>query len=397
MKMSHLRIAPAITVVLWGRIASCRGRLKTCTTTSISRMFLGIVLTLVPGTLSAAHPISLTGKVVGPNAAPVAGAIVSIQGTELETLTDATGKFTLSDSPFPLAKMDGKAQAVSATVIKVYHSDYIPFHKDIAQPSGDLGNIQLEAINFALNRSVIRVNKTFTFMKAHVLFWPDGLCGKLGQLKKHAYMAYPKVKPAGKLPLLIALHGAGGKPRDLETYLRRAAGLKNENGKYADGIKGLGLADLSKQNIVLLEPSSSARWNPDTLNVMLDYILETYADIDKRRIYVMGHSMGGSGTWSWITKNPERFAAAAVGSQGGNRGPYDVLKELPIWLMLAQSDNSGKLEGGRGNELAEGLQKVSTAEVKITVFPGANHAGGNEGMFSHPELIKWMLKFSLRE
>ena len=356
-----------------------------------------ILLTMAFNTLSVAQNISLTGKVVGANSAPVAGAIVSIQGTELETMTDATGKFTLSDSPVPLTKIDGKAQSFSANVIKVYHSDHIPFHKDITQTSGDLGNIQIEAMNFELNSSLIRVNNTFEFMKAHVFFWPDEIYSKLGKLKKHAYMAYPKVKPAGKLPLLIALHGAGGKARDLETYLRRAAGLKNENGKYEDGIKGLGLAELSKQNIVLLEPSSSASWNPNTLNVMLDYILDTYKDIDKKKIYVMGHSMGGSGTWSWITKNPERFGAAAVGSQGGNRGPYDVIKDLPIWLMLAQSDNSGKLEGGRGNQLAEGIQKVSTTEVKITIFPGANHAGGNEGMFSHPELIKWMSKFSLRE
>jgi len=39
--------------------------------------------------------------------------------------------------------------------------------------------------------------------------------------------------------------------------------------------------------------------------------LEKEFNIDRRRIYITGHSMGGTGTYSIIATQPDRFAAAA--------------------------------------------------------------------------------------
>jgi len=47
--------------------------------------------------------------------------------------------------------------------------------------------------------------------------------------------------------------------------------------------------------LIVLEPNSYAKWNPMSLNVILDYILATYSQINSSPIYVIAHSMGGLG------------------------------------------------------------------------------------------------------
>jgi pimeloyl-ACP methyl ester carboxylesterase len=63
--------------------------------------------------------------------------------------------------------------------------------------------------------------------------------------------------------------------------------------------------------MILLEPNTAGLWDADSLDTMLDYVLENFPEIDKDRVYVMGYSMGGKGTWVWINESADRFAAAA--------------------------------------------------------------------------------------
>lgn len=319
---------------------------------------------------------SMTGIVVGADSTPISGAIVSIQGTELEAVTENTGRFTFEHLPL--------REESAEKVIQVYHHAYKPLSIGTTLEYGDIDIIQIQAIDYESSNTLIEINNRFQFMQVHILKWPEDLQARLGDLKNHAYMAFPRNKPPRKLPLLIALHGGGGKGFNLEEMLLRSS-----------NVKGLALAEMSKKDLILLEPTSYKQWDPNTLNVMLDYVLDTYKDIDKQKVYLVGHSMGGSGTWNWINRSPERFAAASPGAQSGDKGPYDAIKDLPLWFMIAESDNGGKLEGGGGNILAEGVMKATNTEVKLTVFPGADHAGANKGMFTHPELVEWMLQFSI--
>jgi len=189
-------------------------------------------------------------------------------------------------------------------------------------------------------------------MNVKLLQWPKTLQPQLGDLKNTAFMGFPKKETKGKLPLLITLHGGGGKSWSIEEQLKRSA-----------KVKGLALAELAGKDLILLEPNSFKKWDPKTLNIMLDYVLETYPQIDQSRIYVMGHSMGGRGSWDWIQQSPERFAAAAPGG-------FSV-KKMTTLLKAAGNKN-----------------------VEYIAFPGANHPQGNKKLFSHVDCIDWMLKFS---
>lgn len=238
-------------------------------------------------------------------------------------------------------------------------------------------------LNPALNRTLEEINDRFEHIDVELIEWPDELHKKLGKQKKIAFMAFPVKKFAGKLPLLISLHGAGGRKMSLVQQLARSV-----------EVKGLGLAELARKDLILLEPNTAAFWDVGSLNSMLDYVLENYQEIDANRVYVMGHSMGGWRTWAWINESPERFAAAApCGFSAGDTGDMERLVNLPIWGMVGGADKKERTTGIK--KMVERLKVAGNMHVKHTEFPGANHAEGNAAVFSSVELVEWMLGFSI--
>ncbi|MGB5417461.1 dienelactone hydrolase family protein [Algibacter sp.] len=220
-------------------------------------------------------------------------------------------------------------------------------------------------------------------MEVRLINWPEDLQSELGDLKKTAFMAFPKNQTKEKLPLLISLHGAGGKTWTIEEQLKRSS-----------EVKGLSLVELAHKELILLEPNTFEKWNPKTLNVMLDYILKNYPEIDSSRIYLMGHSMGGLGTWDWILDSPERFAAAAPAGFSGVSESDDFAKlaNFPVFGMVGGED--GKNVASVKNMVTL-LKAAGNKNVKYIAFAGANHAQGNAKVFSNIEWIDWMLNFSI--
>jgi len=233
-------------------------------------------------------------------------------------------------------------------------------------------------------KTLQEINHRFEQVDVELVEWPDQLHQQLGEFKKVAFIAYPVNRPKGKLPLLIALHGAGGRNMSLQEQLARSA-----------EVKGLALAELAGRDLVLLEPNSADIWDGGSLNTMLDFVLENDEGIDRDRIYVMGHSMGGWGTWSWINESSERFAAAApCGFPAGDTGDVERLVNLPIWGMAGGADGE-RTTGIR--RMVERLRAAGNANVKHTEFAGANHSEANAAVFSSVELLDWMLGFSRKE
>jgi hypothetical protein len=224
------------------------------------------------------------------------------------------------------------------------------------------------------------INERFENTEVEIVEWPEEIRHQLGSLKKLAFMAYPTKRPLGKLPLLIALHGAGGKEMSLRDQLIRSS-----------KVKGLALAELAGKDLILLEPNSADGWDPDTLDKMLDYALATFDQIDRDRVYVMGHSMGGAGTWNWIRHSPNRFAAAApcgFGSGASSEG-IEKLIHLPVWGMVGGDDGKNVASV---QAMVENLRTAGNSQVRHTAFPGAKHSQGNSAVFGSVDLVDWMLK-----
>ena len=126
---------------------------------------------------------------------------------------------------------------------------------------------------------------------------PEKVAVEFEKLKPRALLYRPIETSKKKLPLVVSLHGSGGGRRDIEQKKWQGAVrelLKPENLKY---------------ETMLLDPQSEGEWDPDSLQKMLDYVVRENTDVDPNRIYCMGYSMGGKGTWEWAMNYPDRFAA----------------------------------------------------------------------------------------
>lgn len=232
-----------------------------------------------------------------------------------------------------------------------------------------------------LDEALGAINDRFTKVDVELVEWPASLSKDLGKLKSVAFLARPVSAPQGKLPLLISLHGGGGKEMSIVGQLERSA-----------EVKGLRLAELAGRDFILLEPNSTDSWDPDSLNAMLDYVLEKFPEMDEERVYLIGHSMGGMGTWLWINESPKRFAAAApAGFSAGDSGDAARLVELPIWGMAGGADGD-RATGVR--KMVEDLRAAGNRNVKHTEFEGATHSQANAAVFSSVEVVEWMLGFS---
>ena len=65
------------------------------------------------------------------------------------------------------------------------------------------------------------------------------------------------------------------------------------------------------------------------------YIIAELPSVDMKRIYILGHSMGGHGSYILIQLDPVYFAAAAPSAGSGLRRtePFitaSVIKDVPI-------------------------------------------------------------------
>jgi len=237
-----------------------------------------------------------------------------------------------------------------------------------------------------LRETLTEMNARFKNVEVVLLEWPDELHKNLGKMTKCALMTWPVEKVEGKLPLLINLHGGG--PRWFSMSFQQQLMIAQQVGMK----RGFDLAELTGKRLIVLDPNTTERWDADSLDTMLDYVLETFPEIDKDRVYVMGYSAGGGATWRWINQSPDRFAAAApCGFTGGSaQDDAKKLTKLPIWAMAGGDD--GKNPAGIRN-MVERLQSVGNGNVKHTEFEGADHRAGGKAVFGTVELVDWMRGF----
>lgn len=189
--------------------------------------------------------------------------------------------------------------------------------------------------------------------------------------------AYGK-DPNQKWPLVVFLHGSGESGSDLEKLKAHGPPKLIAQGKAFPFIV------VSPQ-----APDGPRRgWDVEVLNALLDDVLAKYT-VDTDRVYLTGLSMGGYGTWSWATANPERFAAVAPICGGGQpRMAARRLRDMPVWVFHGAKDPVVPVQ--ESEDMVAALKKAGAAEVKFTVYPEAEHDSWS-ATYDNAELYAWLL------
>ncbi len=163
-------------------------------------------------------------------------------------------------------------------------------------------------------------------------------------------------------PLIVSLHGAGGK------------GINNDK-QLKDWNRQLAEPQRRKDfPCYVVAPQSTGLWNAEHLE-KTKKLIKTLPSVDMNRIYILGHSMGGHGTYIFIQLDPNYFAAAAPSAGSGLRRTEEFIdpakiKDLPIWAFHGDKDGVCPIE--KDQKVFDEMKRLG-GSMKFTVWQGDNH------------------------
>jgi predicted peptidase len=221
--------------------------------------------------------------------------------------------------------------------------------------------------------------------------------------KDSALLPYLLLKPLNpdssqNYPLLVFLHGSGSRG--------------NSNQYTAAHIDSLLLADSNRiafpAYVVVPQCENDHKWvdadwsvlahdQPEqpskymALFIQLLDSLESVLNIDKKRIYISGLSMGGFGTWDLIARLPNKFAAAAPVCGGGDVKTASMIAHIPIWCFHGTEDKAVKVS--RSRDMVEALKKVN-GNIKYSEYKGVGHGSWKQA-YAEPDFLKWLFSKKL--
>lgn len=183
-------------------------------------------------------------------------------------------------------------------------------------------------------------------------------------------------------PLLLFLHGMGERGDNLEML-------------YVNGIPKLLREGARLPFITLMPQCPDTSFWPDEhrpLKHLLDHIINTY-NVDRRRIYITGLSMGGYGTYEMLTRYPDLFAAGipicgGIGSMR-TRMNLPVLKNTPLWIFHGEKDDVVPVEESK--QIHEYLQSIGHENLKMTLYPDLKHDSWTR-TYGNREVYDFLLK-----
>lgn len=211
------------------------------------------------------------------------------------------------------------------------------------------------------------------------------------------------MKPHGfdatkRYPVIVSLHGAGGRGTN------NGKQLKDWNRQLAEPKR--------RQDFpcYVVAPQANELWNAIHLQ-KTQALIKTLPSVDMDRIYIMGHSMGGHGSYIFIQLDTKYFAAAApsAGAGRGRTGDFidaEKIKDIPIWAFHGDKDRVCPYERAR-KVFAQA--KALGGNMKLTTWAGDNHGvsgkmipGADNGTTEFtsdrcdkvPDLMTWMFSRS---
>jgi len=199
---------------------------------------------------------------------------------------------------------------------------------------------------------------------------------------------YNASRPA---PLMVTLHGLAVQPRDQIRfgYLTELAEERgyivvapmgyNDHGGYGvsgagAGVRGAGAAGRGAGAISFTSPDDPPNLGElselDVMNVLA--LVRKEFNIDPNRIYLMGHSMGGGGTWHFGVKYPELWAALAPVSPAFYSSPDDLAKIKNTPVIVVQGADDPFVSVNQTRQFVEKMKSLGMKYVYIEV-PGGDH------------------------
>lgn len=218
-----------------------------------------------------------------------------------------------------------------------------------------------------------------TFLASFISFSQTEVTGKIKieSVSKHElnYVLHLPVNTKEKKPLIIFLHGSGEKGADIEKvkthgpfkYLR-----ENELDSYV-------LAPQCPEN---------EYWDAEVLYQLILKI-QKENEIDAKRIYLTGLSMGGWGAWNLAFSHPEMFAALVPIAGFVDRIPMIEnckIATIPIRIFHGLVDDV--VDVNYSIAIYKKLRSCNK-NIELTIFDDAGHDSWTR-VYDNKEIYDWM-------
>jgi glyoxylase-like metal-dependent hydrolase (beta-lactamase superfamily II)/predicted esterase len=176
--------------------------------------------------------------------------------------------------------------------------------------------------------------------KLAALFKADVLKGEKGSTLSYRYFSPTAKSPDnGKYPVILYLHG------------EQEAGTDNNAQLITTDCATVWVtpAHQAQHPVYVLAPqiAKGKLWTDeavysDTL-ALLNRFLKSHSNADTNRVYIVGFSMGATGMWKMLLKNPRLFAAAMPISGSadaflGDKAAWAALKNTPVIIIHSYDD-----------------------------------------------------------
>ena len=177
-----------------------------------------------------------------------------------------------------------------------------------------------------------------------------------------------------KYPLVIYLHGAGGRGRDINIIYSHPFFSKTES-----WLKGA---------ISVAPQCYEDSWFSifEQLQAFVQYVRD-WDCVDKSRVYVVGASMGGYATWQLAMSRPEWFSAIIPICGGGMYWNAGRLIHMGVWAFHGDEDITVLPEESK--KMVNAVN-ANGGNAKLTIYEKTSHDAWTD-TFENKDVWEWLL------
>lgn len=222
--------------------------------------------------------------------------------------------------------------------------------------------------------------------------------------------------PAQSYPLVMFLHGAGETGTDNEIQITANQGatvwarpeeqarhpsfvLAPQSNMDPEADKATNeFGEIGWTSLMLYGPRGTPFEPQDQLVTAYDILQKVMGEynIDRKRIYVTGVSMGGFGTFALAIAHPDEFAALVPICGGGDPARLATVAKIPMWIFHAEEDPAIPVQMSRDSvkalEEAGGTPKYTEYPAGTYFFPVAHLSW--VPAYANPEMREWLFQQS---
>ena len=215
----------------------------------------------------------------------------------------------------------------------------------------------------------------------------------------YRYLEPQNIKSNKKYPVVLFLHGAGERGTDNEAQLLHCSGqflnpdVRDRYPAYvffpqAPHGAFWSIPDrLTELSQAMFAADGEPSWQLHTLKAMVDSISQL-PNVDPKRIYIMGISMGAMATYELCWRYPHLFAAAVPICGGADINRLSAAASIPWRIYHGDADKVVPVTFSR---TAYRTLKNAGAKIIYREFAGCTHNSWNPA-FNDPDLLPWLFK-----